>query len=63
MTPESNGMWQDRVRALLLDGFGVEDIAIRTGVEVEIVRREVEILRATGELAGMFGLPKGDREI
>ena len=63
MTPESNGMWQDRVRALLLDGFGVEDIAIRTGVEVEIVRREVEILRASGEIAGMFGLPGGDREI
>lgn len=50
MTPEANSNWQARVRALLREGFGVEDIAVRLSCRVEDVRREVEILRATGEL-------------
>ena len=54
MTPESNAMWQDRVKTLLRDGLGVEDIAIRTKTTAENVRREVEILRATGELTEIY---------
>lgn len=40
---------------LLLQGYGVEDIAIRIGCAVDEVRRLVKALRATGELKRMFG--------
>lgn len=38
------------VRRGLLDGLGVEDIAVRNGVDVEDVRDEVAGFRATGDL-------------
>lgn len=56
MSAQRNSMWQASVRALLRDGLGVEDIAIRTNATSDDVRREVEILRASGELTEIFRL-------
>lgn len=50
MTAQANSNWQARVRGLLREGYGVEDIAILLDCHVNSVRIEVEILRATGEL-------------
>lgn len=47
---QSNSMWQANVRRDLSEGWGVEDIAVRRAYDVNAVRAEVEILRATGEL-------------
>lgn len=55
MTAQRNSNWQAKVRALLRDGYGVEDIALRLRCDVGDVRSEVAILRAEGELARMFG--------
>lgn len=38
------------VEACLVDGFGVEDIAVRQHIDVMIVRDRVRHLRATGRL-------------
>jgi len=50
MTRHQNDAWQTWVRELLAQGFGVEDIAIKTKSAVEHVRREVSILRQEGRL-------------
>lgn len=42
------------VVALLRDGYGVEDIAIKTGRNVECVRGNVRSLRACGALDLIF---------
>ena len=49
-----NSVWQTRVKTLLSKGYGVEDIAIKTGVDVQHVRNEVAILRDDGALYRMF---------
>ncbi|MGC0225168.1 hypothetical protein [Pseudooceanicola nitratireducens] len=49
-----NSQWQRRVKILLKDGFGVEDIALKTGCTFDTVRSEVAILRASGSLDAMF---------
>ena len=50
-----NSMWQDHVRKLLGEGYGVEDIAVLTRYEPDVVRREVDILRGSGELSAIYG--------
>ena len=45
-----NSNWQTRVRSLLIDGFGVEDIAVKLGAQVADVRLEVQIMREDGTL-------------
>lgn len=60
MTAQRNTMWQARVRALLREGYGAEDIALRFDVTAEAVRAEIAMLRAEGELTAVYGLP--DRE-
>jgi hypothetical protein len=55
MTAQANSNWQARVRGLLRDGYGVEDIAVRLKCDVADVRAEVAILRADGQLAAIYG--------
>ncbi len=50
MTPDQNTGWMVKVRTLLGQGFGVEDIAIRLNCRVADVRREVEIYRQEGRI-------------
>jgi hypothetical protein len=50
MTGQSNSTWQGRVVALLRQGYGAEDIAIRLNCAADDVRREMEILRQEGRL-------------
>lgn len=49
-----NEDWQWRVRSLLREGFGVEDIALKLCCDTEHVRAEVRILRREGVLAEMW---------
>lgn len=44
-----------RVHSYLRDSYGVEDIAIMLGCNVDHVRAEVEILRAEGRLEVLRG--------
>lgn len=44
-----------RVSALLRMGLGVEDIALLLGVDVSAVRGVVASLRASGDLARIYG--------
>ena len=50
MTPEQNTGWMVRVRTLLGQGWGVEDIAIKLKCSADDVRREVEIYRQEGRI-------------
>lgn len=50
-----NSMWQDHVRKLLGEGYGAEDIAVLTHCCAEDVRREIKILRESGELSSIYG--------
>lgn len=50
MTPDQNTGWMVKVRTLLGQGFGVEDISIRLNCSVADVRREVEIYRQEGRI-------------
>jgi hypothetical protein len=52
---------QYRIRGHLLDGLGVEDIALWMDYPIKDVRSEVVALRASGELADMFGNPLVNR--
>lgn len=44
-----------QVRNLIRAGFGVEDIAVKTGIHIEAIRFVVRQMRASGELARLFG--------
>lgn len=50
MTAQQNTSWMVRVRDLLGQGLGVEDIAIRMGCSADDIRREIEIYRQEGRL-------------
>lgn len=50
-----NSAWQGRVKSLTAQGWGSEDIANRLGCDLQDVRREIQILRESGELKKMFG--------
>lgn len=56
MTPEKNTAWATRVRKLLGQGFGVEDIAVKLECKADDVRREVEIYRQEGSLRRVLGM-------
>jgi hypothetical protein len=45
-----NSLWQAKVRQLLWAGYGSEDIAIKLSCDAADVIREIQILRADGEL-------------
>ena len=49
-----NEVWQAAVCRMLMEGYGVEDIAKELNSDVEAVRKEVRILREEGRLMGMF---------
>ena len=49
----TNDHWQNDVRWLLHEGYGVEDIALELDCTVEAVRLEVRILRESGELEAL----------
>jgi len=46
----ANDVWIARVRTLLAEGYGVEDIALKLRCDPDAVRNEIRILRASGEL-------------
>lgn len=50
MTPDQNTGWMVKVRTLLGQRLGVEDISIRLNCSVADVRREVEIYRQEGRI-------------
>lgn len=50
----SNSMWQHTVRKMLSKGYGVEDISVLKGFDINDLRAEVKILRKTGDLEKMF---------
>ncbi|TNE62194.1 MAG: hypothetical protein EP341_00335 [Sphingomonadales bacterium] len=49
-----NTLWQARVRDLLRQGWGVEDMVNRWGFDETDLRREIEILRESGELEKLY---------
>jgi uncharacterized protein YerC len=54
MTPAMTQPTPILIRDMLKEGFGVEDIHVRTGLDLEHVRKVVRGLRHSGELARMF---------
>lgn len=51
---DKNSLWIVHVREYLRAGYGVEDIAIKTGTSVEAVRAEADILRELGVFTRSF---------
>lgn len=47
--------WREQVKHRLIDGYGVEDIAIWLGCHVSHVQAEVARLRRRGDLARWWG--------
>lgn len=47
--------WQQRVKPMLAEGLGVEDIAIAVRQPVESVRMMVRMMRQSGILAEIYG--------
>lgn len=39
--------WRTEAKAMLKDGYGVEDVAVKTGVDVDEVRQIVRAMRAS----------------
>ena len=52
-----NDIWMRKVWALISEGFGTEDIAVKLKCDIESVRREVAILRESGHLKYVLGVP------
>lgn len=50
----TNEQWQHRVRAMLKEGYGVEDIALELDCSVAMVRDEVKAIREAGELTDVL---------
>ena len=48
--------WRTEAKAMLKDGYGVEDVAVKTGVDVDEVRQIVRAMRASRMLNNMYGL-------
>lgn len=53
--PIGHAAWCEQVKHKLLDGYGVEDIAIWLDCHVSHVRTEVQRLRASGDLQKWWG--------
>ncbi len=47
--------WREQIKHRLIDGYGVEDIAIWMGCHVSHVQAEVARLRRRGDLARWWG--------
>ena len=47
--------WRDQVAMKLLDGYGVEDIAVMFGCHLSHVQAEVQRLREVGRLKAWWG--------
>jgi len=58
---QKNTMWSRKVRTLLKDGYGVDDISIMTKTDIEEVRLEVKILRETGQIKGIVRGQKNEQ--
>lgn len=50
---EFKGHFRERVTDLLIEGFGTEDIAVKTGESLQDVRTVVEDMRADGSIKSM----------
>ena len=50
--------WRVRAKAMLTQGWGVEDISLSLSVPVADVRALVSALRASGMLAEIFETPQ-----
>jgi hypothetical protein len=50
-----NTAWQTKVRRLLKQGLGVEDMVVHHGMNGDDVREEIRILRKEGELERIYG--------
>jgi len=50
----SNTQWVAMVRSMLFDGFGADDIAVRSQSCAEAVRDEIALLRAEGHLEPLY---------
>ena len=46
--------WQAKVRGMLRDGYGVEDISVILEAPLSDVRNMVQVMRRSGVLAVMF---------
>ena len=51
---KANEQWQRYVKSLLGQGWGVEDISVKMGCDIEHVRAEVQILRQSGALKRVY---------
>lgn len=51
---QQNTVWQTKVRRLLSEGLGVEDMIAQYEMNGADVRREVQILRESGELSQIY---------
>lgn len=49
-----NSEWQGRVKALLREGWGCEDIADETERPLAVVKAEIRILKESGELKKIY---------
>lgn len=49
------------IHALLRAGFGVEDIAVKTGIPVEHLRKLIEKLRREGRLKAVLGIEEREK--
>lgn len=53
---QKNTMWQAKVRRLLKEGFGVDDMVALHDMDRAEVRREIAILRESGDLRKIYGV-------
>lgn len=49
-----NPNWSVRVRGLMAEGCGYDDIAVKLACSPDLVRREAARLRENGQLVGLY---------
>ena len=54
MDAHSNTQWIAMVRSMLFDGFGADDIAVKSQSDPEVVRDEIMLLREEGGLHPLY---------
>jgi hypothetical protein len=57
MNARRNSDWIGRVRKILSEGYGCEDIAEKTQRPLKAVQAEITILRTEGELERIYAAP------
>lgn len=55
-TPIGGPVWMNKIRTLLAEGYGVEDIGVIVGCHPDSVRKRVREFRESGELAAIYGI-------